>query len=465
MTIFGSFEIGRKALRAQHKGMEVSGQNVANANTPGYSRQRTNLVSVESPIVANADMAPGDGVRVSHVERMYNEFYQAQVVNSGSYKAYWDMRRETSISAESIFMEPDDYGINKSLGEFFDTWQELSSSPEEAAVRSGLRENAVSLTASVEDVYERLEDMRLDKLDELDMRVGEANRVIDEIGELNDKLRFVDALDKDSNEMLDKLDLAIEELSELIDIQVYRKSSGAVDIFAGGQLIVQEDRAFHMELETAGEEGVEVVNHRGKALNLTAGRITGLTDAVNKDLPHIQEELDKVVEALVEEVNGLHREGFGLDKQEGGIDFFETIPEDATSAALNFRVSQDILDDSSKIAASAEPGEPGNGEIALKIGQLRDYREEGRLDSVSIEEYYRGLITSMGVEAQESERMAEAFGRTKDEFEELKSSASGVNMDEEMLKMTEYQHAWNAAARYLSTVDEMLTSLFTELGR
>ncbi len=465
MTIFGSFEIGRKALRAQHKGMEVSGQNVANANTPGYSRQRANLESVEHPIVADTSMAPGQGVRVSDVERMHSEFYHSQLINTASHKKYWDMRQETYKTAEAVFMEPDDYGINKYLTEFFDSWQELSSSPEEAAVRSGLREHAVTLTHSVQDVYSRLQDIRNDKQDELEMRVDEVNRILDEISEINDKLRFVDALQQKSNELHDHLDQAIEELAELVDIQVHRKGSGAVDIFSGGQLLVQENRAFHLDVEAGAEGQLQVTSNRGFPLQIEAGRINGLLDAINIDIPDIQHSLDNVVTTLVEDVNELHRAGYGLDHtDEVAMNFFAPLDEERP-ASLQFRVADDILEDNSNIAASAEPGEPGNGEIALDIARLRDHREDDRLQGTSIMEYYRGMVTSMGVQAQESERMAETFKRTEGQIQELHRSVSGVNIDEEMLNMTQFQHAWQAAARYLNTVDEMLTVLFTELGR
>ncbi len=465
MSLFGSFEIGRKALRAQHKGMEVSGQNVANANTPGYSRQRANLESVEHPIVAGTSMAPGQGVRVSNVERMHSAFYHSQMINTASHKAYWDMRQETYKTAEAIFMEPDDYGINKYLSEFFDSWQELSSSPEEASIRAGLREHAVTLTQSVQDVYLRLQDIRIDKQDELEMRVDEVNRILDEISEINDKLRFVDALQQKSNELHDHLDLALEELAELVDIQVHRKGSGAVDIFSGGQLLVQENRAFHLEAQ-AGEEGhLQVSSHRGLPLNFNAGRINGLLDAINIDIPDIQNSLDNVVTTLVNEVNDLHRAGYGLDHTDNvALDFFAPLEGD-TPASMQFRVADAIMEDSSNISASSEPGEPGNGETALEIARLRDHREADRLHGSSIMEYYRGMVTSMGVQAQESERMAETFKRTEAQIIEMHRSVSGVNLDEEMLNMTQFQHAWHAAARYLNTVDDMLTVLFTELGR
>ena len=465
MTIFGSFEIGRKALRVQHKGMEVSGQNVANANTPGYSRQRTDMSAVVPPIVSGPSMAPGRGVVVTDILRVRSEFYHAQMVNTGSHKAYWEMRREAFQGMEAVLMEPDDYGINKYLGDFFDTWQELSSSPEDVAVRAGLAENAVSLTKSVEDVYLRLEDLRLDLTGELYMRVDEVNRMADAIAEINDKLRFIGALQQKSNELLDQLDLAIEDLAKLVDIRVHHKTNGTVEIFAGGRIMVQENQAFHISVEAGGDDGGhEVVSHRGLPLKMNTGRVLGLLDAVNKDIPGLQGELNLMAETIIEEVNAIHRQGFGLEKG-GGLNFFNPITNPDLPAALQFSVSTLIIEDKANIAASSATNEPGNGSKALEIARLRDWREDGRLNNVSIAEYYRGVITSMGSQAQENIRMEEAFGKTETELIELHRSVAGVNIDEEMLNMLQFQHAWNAAARFLTYVDEMLTVLFSELRR
>jgi flagellar hook-associated protein 1 FlgK len=463
-TIFGSFEIGRKALRVQHKGMEVSGQNVANANTPGYSRQRAEMAAVVPPIVPGPSLAPGRGVVITDIARVRSEFYHAQMVKTGSHKAFWEMKKETFQGIEAVFMEPDDYGINKYLGDFFDNWQELSSSPEDISVRNALRENAISLTRSFEDVYLRLEDLRIDLSGELYMRVDEVNRIADSIAELNEKLRFIDALQQKSNELLDQLDLAVEELSKLVDIRVHHKANGTVEIFAGGRLLVQEDQAFHLAVEGDGNSGYQLVSHRGLPLKMESGRVLALIDAVNADIPAMQEELNLIAATIIEEVNNLHFSGFGL-QQGDGVNFFNPIGNPDLPASLQFKVSDLIMEDSSYIAASSQFGEPGNGEMSLEIARLRDFRAEDRLNGSSLAEYYRGIVTSMGVQAQESERMVEAFGKTEAELIELHRSIAGVNMDEEMLNMVQYQHAWNAAARYLSYVDEMLTILFTELGR
>lgn len=467
MSIFASFEIGRKALRVQHKGMEVSGQNIANANTPGYTRQRAQMEAVPPPVAPGHSMAPGRGVVVSDIIRVRSEFYYAQMVNTSSHRSYWETRQDTYLGAEAVLMEPGDYSINRYLGDFFDTWQELSSSPEDAAVRAGLREKAISLTRSMEDVYRRLDDMHRDLSGELQVQADEVNRLLDVISEYNDQLRFIDALQDKSNELLDQLDLAVEDLARLLDVNVYRRGNGTVEIFSGGRLLVQEERAFHVELRAAegSSNSLELVGHRGQALHVARGKIPALLEAVNEDIPNLQEELNRITFTLVEDINAAHSAGYGLEGQTGNL-FFAEIAPNGVPAALQFRVADVVIADSTAIAASSRPGEPGNGEQALSIARLRDIRGEGdRLEGYSIIEYYRGMVTSLGAEAQDSERMKEAFGRTESELTALHRSVAGVNMDEEMLNMSQFQHAWHAAARYLSYVDQMLTVLFTELGR
>lgn len=465
MTIFGSFEIGRKALRAQHKGMEVSGQNVANANTPGYTRQRTDMESVVAPMVKNPSMAPGRGVVVADVVRVRSEFYHKQLISTTSNKEYWDTRYETFLGAEAIFMEPEDYGINKYLNDFFDSWQELSSSPEEASVRAGLRENAISLTRTVQDVYHRLDDQIENLENELSMIVNDVNRISDTIAELNEKIRFIDTMQEKSNELFDQLDLAIEELAELVNINVHRQANGTVEIFSGGRLLVQEDRSFHVSLGDGGEKGLQVVSSRGLPLQLNSGKVKGLLDAVNEDLPGLQDELNKLITVLVKDFNELHRQGYAYDSDKTGIDFFKPMDNKGVPAAMAFAVSDAIIEDGSNIAAANVAFAPGNGNNSLEIARLRDLKSPDRLGGASISDYYQAMITSMGVEAQDSERMVGAFEKTLGQLQEMHESISGVNIDEEMLNMVQYQHSWHAAARYLNYVDQMLGVLFTELGR
>ena len=162
-------------------------------------------------------------------------------------------------------------------------------------------------------------------------------------------------------------------------------------------------------------------------------------------------------------VNDLHRAGYDLDGAPGG-DFFKPIEDNEIPVSLQFAISDAMLESPRRIAAASAAGEPGNGKNALQIARLRTNTAVG-LDGASILDYYRGVITSLGVAGQESERMIQAYGRAAVQFQELHRNVAGVNLDEEMLNMIQYQHAWHAAARYLNYVDQMLGTLFHELGR
>jgi len=463
MSIFSSLQIGKLALRAQYKGMEVSGQNVANANTPGYSRQRVNLVAVVPGISPGVNLAPGRGVKVAGVERIHSEFYRTQLMNTASHLSYWIMRQETYRGVEVIFMEPGEYGLNQYLGDFFDAWSELSSSAESTAIRTGLLERAETFTRAVQDTYLRLTELRFDLRDEIGSRVQQVNQLAKEIAVINDKILFSHALKQTSNELLDQLDLALEELSGLIDIRVFRKENGAVDVFAGGSLLVQNQNTYAFDVEMALDGTVHIVNHHGTAVEPQSGRLFGLLQGVNETIPEIQAQIDQLVSSLVEEVNRLHRGGYNL-YNETGINFFKEIEDNGVPPSLQFALNEELAGDPSRIAAASEGGQPGNGLQALEISRLRSapVMNEGK---VSMIDYYRGLVASIGVKGQESTRMVEAFTKAETQLREEHLAVAGVSLDEEVMNMIQFQHAWHAAARFISYVDYMIGTLIDELGR
>jgi len=462
MSIFGSLEIGKRALCAQFKAMEVSGHNVANANTPGYSRQRVDLKTV-APLAVSGVKNSGGGVEVAGIQRIRSEFYHKQIINTVAHRSHWEMRREVYDAVEAIFMEPSEYGLNQSMMDFFDAWHELSSAPESMAVRMGLRERAITFTRAVRDIYMRFADLRLNMQSEYDMGARQLNSLAREVASINEKIIYLTSLQESSNDLLDQLDRALQEMADLADIRIFRKSNGAVEVFAGERLVVQDQHYFPVQVEISSEGHFYLAEQTGQSLNLSAGRLYGLQQAINEDIPGIQKHLDELVSALVEEVNMLHRSGYGLNN-ETGQDFFQAIQDNGIPPALQFYMSEALTDDVSAIGAASEPDLPGDGGTALEIARLRSapIMEGG---TVSVTDSYRGLITFIGVESQESERMIQAFSRTEAQLLEQDRSISSVNLDEEMLNMIQYQHAWNAAARFINYVDLMIGTLFQELGR
>ena len=203
-----------------------------------------------------------------------------------------------------------------------------------------------------------------------------------------------------------------------------------------------------------------------------------LLEAVNEIIPGLQDSLDNIISNLVEEVNHLHRGGYGL---EGGTgrNFFAAIENEELPACLQFRLSTAVIENIDLIAAasppepggdSADPGgeiEAGNGVNALEIARLRDkpFGDSTGESSATLMDRYRGIISSLGVDGRESGRMAQAFSQAESQFREHHLAATGVNLDEEMLNMIHYHHAWQAAANFINHVDRMLEIMFMQLAR
>lgn len=476
-STFGSFEIGRRAIHAQQKGAQVTGQNIANANTEGYSRQVVIMKALVPPAAPGVVTPPGYGVAISDISRVKSEFYGDQLMKALTSQSYWDRLGQTLGGVEVIFQEPGETGINVSLNEFFDAWQELSVNPESFAARISLREQANTLTSVVRDIYNRLDELKFDVEKEIEASLKQVNSLAKEIKEFNEQIVYLQALGQKSNEMLDERDLRLQELSELLDIRVLQKGNGSVEVLAGGRILLHDDRYFPLEMEVNAQE-IEIFNASGSMLSIEGGGIAGMLESYNRVFPQYQGKLDELVYNLVEKVNEKHQEGFGLDG-ENGRDFFqikiEVDENDFDRAALHFYVDDDILENLNYIAAAyeadADPLDPdfeppgrGNGINALRMARLREelVMEDG---NATFHDYFRGMIADLGVEGRETQRMSLSMGTVAERMREQQESVSGVSLDDEMLNLIQYQHAYNAASRYMSVLDQMLGVLINEIGR
>ncbi len=500
-STFGSFEIGRRAIHVQQKGVQVTGQNIANANTEGYSRQVVHMKALVPPAVPGVVTPPGYGVEVADIDRVKSEFYRGQIMKAVTAQHYWERLGQTVDGIEAIFQEPGENSINVYLNEFFDAWQELSVNPESYAVRISLREQAVSLTSLVRDIYERLDEYKFDVEKEMETAVNQINSLAAEIAGLNEKISYLQALGQKSNEMLDDRDLRLQELSGFVNIRVIQRANGSLEVLAGGRLLLHDDRSFPLAMKTlevdengnevgddeSGRQVAVIVNSLGAELTVEGGALAGMLESYNEVFPRYQGSLNELVSALVKEVNALHRRGYGLDGKgpvfdenenlvEGLNNFFEPITgEDLIkNAARYFKVAEEILEDPGRIAAAVdEEGDPpaispGDGSNALAIARLREALVLGGEDeghTTTFHDFYRAMIADLGVEGRETGRMLQSITSVAARLREHEEAISGVSLDDEMINLVQYQHAYTAAARFLNVFDEMLGLLLSELGR
>lgn len=476
-TFFG-IEIGRRAIQTHRLGLDVTGHNIANANTPGYSRQVARL-GTTTPYTAPAFNRPatpgqvGTGVHVMQIMRMHDAFIQQQINTELHAQGYWEKRQQILEELELNFLEPTDVGIRTALDLFWESLQDLSKNPESMAARSVVRERALVLTETVRNTYAQFDPLRKNLDLQIRANVTRINSLAQRIAQLNGEIRQVLAAGDTPNDLYDTRDMLIEELSRIADIQVIDREGGMVAVTIGGVTLVEGVNYRAIEVSNAPDTGFAELTWSGTNLSVQfkSGEMKALFDARDELIPHYMEQLNEFVRALIKEINDIHREGYGLtdtpvDPPEGaGRLFFNdgsVDPSYEAHAAANFSLHQDILEDINKIAASKN-GTAGDGSIALEMAQVK-HKGLLQLNGATLGEFLGATVAGLGVQSEAATAMVQHQEVVLGHLERLRASVSGVSIDEELTNLIQFQHAYAAAARLVTTIDETIDTIINRMG-
>ncbi|MDR7417228.1 MAG: flagellar hook-associated protein FlgK [Armatimonadota bacterium] len=457
MTSFATLELLRRALAAQQQAMDVTGHNIANVNTPGYTRQEVVLSSQPPPGGLSrfgATLLVGGGVRVAALRQARDAFLDRQLRGAQQSSAEWKARADFWSQVEAIFPEPSDSGLGELLSRFWNAWQEVSLNPESLAARTSLAQQAQMLADALRQSAQRLVELR-QHLDAVATgHVQRVNQIGRELANLNTQISRLELSGQRALDLRDHRDQLLAELEELVDVTYTETETGELLVYLQGrELVGPGGRATEIGIEPPPPGGVHGFRWPdGEALAVRRGTLAAVLQARDGDIGTLRERLDQLARNLIERVNDLHDDGFDLDGLPGGP-FFEG------SDAGTIRVADAIREDPRRIAAASTwtgDGEPGNGGVALRIAQLRG--------SEDLDGLYRMLVTEVGVRAQESDRQVAYRDLLTDQLRLRREATSGVSLDEEMTNMLRYQHAYEAAARMVRTVDEMIRTLLGMVG-
>lgn len=461
MDGFFGLEIARRALFANQHGMNITAHNIANANTPGYSRQRVVLGTTESYPAPywNRPLTQGQlgtGVEVESIRRVRDNYFDSQIRRENQSLGYWEVKDNSLKQVESTFNEPSDAGILNIMGEFWNAWQQLSKNPESLSTRSTTLEMARMLTTSFNQVDGKLTRLQDNLNEQVALKVDEINSVAQKISTLNQDILKVKAYGSEPNDLMDQRDLLIDQLSKLVDVQVRELETGVSLISINGMLLVGDNSANLMKVQSSSGTYYDVLwEISGLKVDLSGGELKGLIDARDTTVQGYRTSLDNVASALITNVNNLHQLGYGLDGTTTGKNFF------TGTKASDIDVHSDVSDP--KNVAASLSGAPGDNSNALAIAQLKDALVVN--GTSTIDSTYRSVIANLGVESQESERMVSNGKIYYDLIENHRQSVSGVSLDEEASNMIKYQRAYEAAARITSVFDDMLDVLINRMGR
>jgi flagellar hook-associated protein 1 FlgK len=357
--IYGVLSIGSKALSAQQKGIYVTGNNIANINTPGYSRQRLNMAS-DFPV--DSSIGPvGTGVRAIEVERIYQRFLGVQINNETQSLGRWEANKDMLERVEMISDESGGYGLSQVMSDFWNAWQDLSNNPSGPVERSVLVAKSETLAATFSQNYQDLQTVQTDIDTMIKGNVDEINLMSEKIGSLNQKIVQMEAGGDTANDYRDQRDQLLNDLSEMIDINSFENANGGVTVSVGsGQPLVEGTNVYRLstQVNASGHQNIVWVDAADNTVDITdsisGGKMKGWLNARDLDIRNYLNRLDTLAQGLMEEVNSLHASGYGLDGSTGN-DFF-------TGAAT----ASGVLD--SALTVTAEEGGAGNIAITLVAG-------------------------------------------------------------------------------------------------
>lgn len=469
-TFFG-LNIGYKGLSAQQRALDVTSHNIANANTEGYTRQ--DVIMQASRPIKTLQGYVGTGVNVIEFRRIREEFLDIQMRTENRALGEWETKANILSKLEVVFNEPSDTSMRSVLDEFWESWQVLSKNPESVAARTTVMQRGVTLANTFNHMDAQFCDLQVDINKGMGIKVNEINSIGRQLGDLNDQIVKAEAEGHKANDLRDRRDLLLEQLSKIIATDVVEDELGAINVTIGGKFLVARTTVSQMRFidnplnpTQATLEWYDTHTNlsQGK-VRLNGGILKGYADMRDIVIPNYQDKVSLLASTIADEVNTLHRQGFALDASTNR-DFFTVKDVLSGMSAKNIQVNQDIMDNINLIA-SANQSVPqvyqGDGSNALLIAQLKN-KLTMNAGVASFDDFYRSTVGQLGVEGQEATQTAESRGYLMEQLINQRESVSGVSLDEEMTNMIKFQHAYSAAARVINVMDEMLDVIVNRLG-
>ncbi|PTY80439.1 flagellar hook-associated protein FlgK [Heyndrickxia sporothermodurans] len=509
-TFFG-LETAKRGMFTSQSAIYTTGNNISNANTPGYTRQRIEFIQTEgfpSPAMNRPEIPGllGTGVKEGSIERIRDQFIDRQYRNENTKLGYWQSYAGSVQKMEEIMNEPSDYGLSKAMSQFWQSLQDLSVNPENEGARMVVLQRGQSLAETFNYLHDSLMSVRNELNHEMDVTVQQVNSLTTQLAAVNKQISEVEPHGYLPNDLYDQRDRLLDELSSIVPIETTYQTSGgkpstkaegtaSINLVIGNKKIslVNGSNASALSIEKD-EKGVSSISVNGEIATSNTDSLTGqgklnaLIQAYGtgegKGLyPEMLDNLDKLAYTYASIFNEIHSKGYDKDGN-GGVDangnplgknFFEGLGTDYKGAAGSIKVA-DLKP--SEIAASLVKGNAGNGGNAIALGNIKDLQfsnnsvtlsdgtklENLEINNGTIQSFFEGTIGSMAVKGQQANRLAHNSEVLLNSVDKNRQSVTAVSLDEEFSNLIQFQHAYSASARMITAIDEMLDQIINGLG-
>ena len=318
--LYGILDMCKWATLSQQANIEVIGHNVSNVNTPGYSRQRVLLET--GPSLSTPIGQMGTGVRAVSIQREYDKFINAQLNFEKQILGNWQAQDYNFQRIEEVFNESSEYGLSKTMDEFWNAWQALADNSSGRAERVALVSIAETMAEDFNKMYEDLHTLQIDINSSVKGTVDDINALVDQIVDLNEKISSIEIGEDSANDFRDQRDKALDELANKIGFTCFEDSIGQITIFLeNGKPLVQGRIGWHLaiEVDTTNNNFYNVSWDDGTGTltditnSITRGELSGLLEVRDATIPTYLKKVDNLAAGIINEVNKLHYYGYGLD--------------------------------------------------------------------------------------------------------------------------------------------------------
>jgi flagellar hook-associated protein 1 len=448
-SLNASLATALSGLNAEQGALEATTNNVANINTPGYSRQVANLVSSE-PIVVDP-LTLGTGVTLRSVDSIRDPILESRIQQEtqtqGQLGALVSALDQTQVNFTSGSGD-----IGTAITNFFNSVNQLSSNPTDLSVRQGVLTAAGNLATSFNNTANNLTQQQTSLDLSVVQTVGQINQLTQQIAQLNGQISNLQNVGESAGSFVDQRQQAIDQLSSLVDVSVIRSDNTVTLTTANGAPLVIGQKSFQLQTQT-NAAGLHNVFSQGADItgSITSGQLGGTLQARDQQIPAIQTQLDTLASGLATAVNTVQAGGFDL-KGVAGTNLFNPPPASGTGAAASLSVA---ITDPALIAASSDGtvGSNGNAEAMYALSTRAVISGQNPTD------YYSGIVFNVGNDVANASAEQNASGLVLQQLNDQRASISGVSLDQEAANLVRYQNAYSAAAQVITAINSMMQTV------
>jgi flagellar hook-associated protein 1 len=497
-----SLNVGLSGLQAAQGAISVVGHNIANVNTPNYTRQRADLAANQPQVFGTLEF--GTGVTMQNIMGVRDKYLDMQITQSTSRQSGADTRYSGVEGIATAFQDDGTSGLSTLVQNFYQSFQQLAARPEDGSVRTSVVGQAQNLVSGLKSRYQLLEDQRNQADKSIGTTVTEINTLTSQIASLNNRIASEPTPGADSDGRDQRQTLA-NQLATLVGVQVFEDNRGQmqVSLDSGAAVLVSGGTSYTMNPNpvtdpVSQETFNQVTVTMGSTTIPVASQIKEGSLGANLELRDVtlkgyQATLDELAAGISSATNVQHRLGYAKDGTTTGVDFFlgatgnvatpplpaapTSILPTGISAANNYRgmvnamtVNAAIVATPSLIAAASAANSPGDNVNANKLANLQnlastvDTDGNGTGDSGPFSTVITSLVSTIGTDSQKAKTASTTQDNLLSALQTQRSRVSSVDMDEEATSLLAYQRSYQASAHFISVIDQLTAQLMTQFG-